>query len=60
MDKENGNYDYLLANDIDVDNPEVADELKRWGRWVVKEFGFDGFRMDAVKSANTTEMTSMW
>ena len=49
VDKENGNYDYLLANDIDVDNPEVADELKRWGRWVVKEFGFDGFRMDAVK-----------
>ena len=47
--RRNGNYDYLLANDIDVDNPEVADELKRWGRWVVKEFGFDGFRMDAVK-----------
>lgn len=49
VDSENGNYDYLLANDIDVDNPEVARELKSWGRWVVKEFGFDGFRMDAVK-----------
>lgn len=49
VDSENGNYDYLLANDVDVDNPEVVAELNSWGRWVVKEFGFDGFRMDAVK-----------
>ncbi len=49
VDNENGNYDYLLANDIDLDNPEVCEELDKWGQWVVKEFGFDGFRMDAVK-----------
>lgn len=49
VDSENGNYDYLLANDIDLDRPQVIDELFRWGRWVTDEFGFDGFRMDAVK-----------
>ncbi len=49
VDTENGNYDYLLANDIDLDRPEVAAELEYWGHWAVNEFGFDGFRMDAVK-----------
>ncbi len=49
VDKEKGNYDYLLANDIDLDNPEVVAELNRWGRWAASEFGFDGYRMDAIK-----------
>lgn len=49
VDKENGNYDYLMGNDVDVNNPEVADELLNWGRWALDSFGFDGFRMDAVK-----------
>lgn len=49
VDSENGNYDYLLANDIDLDRPQVVEELSKWGRWVTDEFGFDGFRMDAVK-----------
>lgn len=46
---ENGNYDFLMGNDVDVNNPEVADELIRWGHWVLDTFGFDGFRMDAAK-----------
>ncbi len=49
VDGENGNYDYLLANDIDMDNPEATDEMCRWGKWAMKTFGFDGVRMDAVK-----------
>lgn len=49
VDKENGNYDFLMGNDIDVNNPEVVDELLKWGRWALDTFGFDGFRMDAVK-----------
>lgn len=49
VDKENGNYDYLMGNDVDVNNPEVADELIKWGKWAIGSFGFDGFRMDAVK-----------
>lgn len=49
VDKENGNYDYLMGNDIDVDNPEVKEELVKWGKWATDSFGFDGYRMDAVK-----------
>ena len=49
VDKENGNYDFLMGNDLDLNNPEVTDELVRWGVWAIDSFGFDGFRMDAVK-----------
>lgn len=49
VDPENGNYDFLMGDDLDLNNPEVTDELLRWGRWALDSFGFDGFRMDAVK-----------
>lgn len=49
VDKENGNYDFLMGNDLDLNNPEVTDELVRWGVWAIDSFGFDGFRRDAVK-----------
>lgn len=49
VDTENGNYDYLLANDIDLNRKEVRRELFHWGRWAVRKFGFDGMRMDAIK-----------
>ncbi len=46
---ENGNYDYLMFSDIDMNHPEVRTELARWGRWIVHAAGVDGFRLDAVK-----------
>lgn len=46
---ENGNYDYLMFSDIDMNHPEVRTELARWGRWVVGFTGVDGFRLDAIK-----------
>ena len=49
VDTENGNYDFLMANDIDHDRQQVRDELFHWGEWAVKTFGFDGLRMDALK-----------
>jgi len=49
VDHENGNYDYLLGCDIDHGNPEVRDELIRWGKWFLDETHVDGFRLDAVK-----------
>lgn len=49
VDSENGNYDFLMGDDVDVNNPEVVEELLAWGRWTLDTFGFDGFRMDAVK-----------
>ena len=49
VDSEKGNYDYLMGADIDMDDREVVNELRRWGKWFVRETGVDGFRFDAVK-----------
>ena len=49
VDKENGNYDYLMGADIDLNNYDVIKELKSWGKWYLKTTNVDGFRLDAVK-----------
>ena len=49
VDKEKGNYDYLMFANIDYRHPDVVREMLSWGCWVVQEFGLDGFRLDAVK-----------
>lgn len=46
---EHGNYDYLLANDLDMGDPFVRGELKYWGRWFHDTTRVDGFRIDACK-----------
>lgn len=53
LDKENGNYDYLMLTDIDFRNRAVVQELKEWGKWFYKTAGFDGFRLDAIKHIST-------
>lgn len=52
VDKENGNYDYLMGADLDFENEEVLHELDYFGQWYLKEFEVDGFRMDACKHIN--------
>lgn len=49
VDNENGNYDYLMFSDIDLDHPEVVQELENWGKWVSQELNLDGMRLDAIK-----------
>ncbi len=49
VDGENGNYDFLIFNDVDFDHPEVAGEMKRWGVWIAEALGADGMRLDALK-----------
>ena len=49
VDKENGNYDYLMGADIDFNNSEVVEELKKWGKWYLDFTEVDGFRLDAIK-----------
>lgn len=49
VNNENGNYDYLMYADLDMDHPEVVNELKTWAKWYVNFANLDGFRMDAVK-----------
>ena len=41
--------DYLMGEDIDYENGNVIDEMKEWGKWVITDVKFDGFRMDAIK-----------
>ena len=36
VDTENQNYDYLMFADLDMDHPEVVQELKDWGEWYVR------------------------
>ena len=49
VDREKGNYDYLMGADVDVLNPRVKEELFRWGLWYLRTTALDGFRLDAVK-----------
>ncbi|KIK90943.1 glycoside hydrolase family 13 protein [Paxillus rubicundulus Ve08.2h10] len=49
VDKEFGNYDYLLGIDIDHRHPEVRHDLFSWGSWILEETGASGFRLDAIK-----------
>ena len=48
-DPERGNFDYLMGMNVDMDNPEVTAELKRWLKWYLKETKVDALRLDAVK-----------
>ncbi|KAJ3547539.1 hypothetical protein NM688_g5396 [Phlebia brevispora] len=55
VDKEYGNYDYLLGVDIDHRHPEVRRDLLAWATWVPannnssQTTGAMGFRLDAIK-----------
>lgn len=49
VDKENGNFDYLMGCDVDLNNVDVVEELTNWGKWYLDLTKVDGFRIDAVK-----------
>lgn len=49
VDKEKGNFDYLMGCDVDLNNVDVVEELISWGKWYLEATNIDGFRMDAVK-----------
>lgn len=49
VDLEKGSFDYLMGCDVDVQHPEVQEELKRWGEWFSDTVIMDGVRFDAVK-----------
>lgn len=52
VDYENGNFDYLMFNDIDYKHPDVVKEIRDWSKWFINETRVDGFRFDAVKHIN--------
>lgn len=49
IENEQGNFDFLMGNDIEFRNPHVRSELKGWGCWYAKTTHVDGFRLDALK-----------
>lgn len=49
VDKEKGNFDYLMGADIDLNNYDVVAELTNWGKWYLAVTQVDGLRLDAVK-----------
>ena len=57
VDKELGNYDYLMGCDVDFNNLDVVDYLFRWGKWFLNQTNVDGFRLDAIKPVSYTHLT---
>jgi alpha-amylase len=51
---ENGNYDYLMAADLDMGVEFVRGELAYWGDWLRSQIAVDGFRIDACKHIRTS------
>lgn len=49
VDKENGNFDYLMGADLDMNNQETVENLNTWGAWYQELTKVDGYRLDAVK-----------
>ncbi len=41
--------DYLMGADIDYENQQIKEDVINWGKWIVNEIDFDGFRFDASK-----------
>ncbi|QIQ93365.1 alpha-amylase [Streptococcus mutans] len=56
IDQENGNYDYLMYDDIDFKHPEVQEHLRDWVAWFLETSGVGGFRLDAIKHIDKTFM----
>lgn len=57
VDDENGNYDYLMYDDIDFKHPEVRENIYQWADWFIQTTGIKGFRLDAVKHIDSDFMT---
>lgn len=49
VDTENGNFDYLMGCNLDMEYPETIEQLDKWGKWYLEQTDVDGFRLDAVK-----------
>lgn len=53
VDLEKGNYSFLMACDLDMEQEQVRGELKYWGEWFLETTGVNGFRLDAIKHIPT-------
>lgn len=54
VSNENGNFDYLMAADLDMGVDVVHGELAYWGDWFLGLTGVEGVRIDACKHIRTS------
>ena len=54
VDKEKGNFDYLMGADVDFNNLDTVDELNAWGKWFYDTTHVDGFRLDVFNMFSKT------
>ncbi|WP_223067679.1 glycoside hydrolase family 70 protein [Paenibacillus caui] len=52
-------YEFLVGTDIDNSNPTVQAEQLNWAKFLMDEYGFDGFRVDAASHFNTKVLTDL-
>ncbi|GEL08078.1 alpha-amylase [Salisediminibacterium halotolerans] len=52
VDKEFGNYDYLMFANINYHIKAVYDEMMHWGKWFAETTRCNGYRLDAIKHIN--------
>jgi hypothetical protein len=52
-------YEFLIGNDIDNSNPTVQREQLNWAKFMMTQYGFDGFRIDAASHFNTKILTDL-
>ena len=51
-DPEKGNFDYLMGMNVDMSNPVVCEEIRKWLLWYIRETGIDGLRLDNFFNAS--------
>lgn len=58
VSKELNNFDYIMGMDVDTAALHVQKELTDWGIWYTDRFGIDGYRLDAIKSIDSSFFVS--
>jgi len=43
-----------MGADLDYENPEIKEDVINWGKWIINEIDFDGFRFDASKHVDNS------
>lgn len=54
VSQEQGNFDFIMGDDVDMNAGYVIKELYDWGKWYQETTGSDGYRLDAIKSIDSS------
>lgn len=54
-----GGSEFLVGNDIDNSNPVVQEEQQHWAQWLMENYGFDGFRIDAASHIDSSVLSKI-